>query len=119
MKMFKKPTQTIQDFMEERGFTLFTNKNGTACIWVAKLESANDSVNGTDKFLVFDDDISCGEVWEVNPETRKKFTDDEIADMIADDATNFPNSVIWCVTCVSFDTELFARKETFIGKAFV
>lgn len=119
MKMFKKPTQTIQDFMEERGFTLFTNENGTICIWVAKVESADMSVNGSDKFLVFDDDMSCGEMWEFDPETRKQFTDDEIADMIANVAADFPDSVVRCITCVSFDTELFARKEIFNGKTFI
>lgn len=119
MKMFKKPTQTIQDFMEQRGFTLFTNKDGTTCIWVAKLECAEDSVNGKDKFLIFEDDISFGEIWEFNPETRNQFTDDELANMIADGLTDFPNGMIWCVTSVSLDMELFTRKETFIGKTFI
>jgi hypothetical protein len=117
--MFKRPPQTNQDFMEERGFTLFTNKNGTIRIWVSKLESANDSVNGMDKFLVLDEDISCGEMWEFDPETRKQFTDDEIADMIANVAEDFPNNMIYRVKGVRPELELFTRKETLNGKTFI
>lgn len=101
MKDFIKTDQTLNDFMIQRGFTLFTNKSGTISIWMAKLESAADSVDGLDTFLVFEDDLSCGEMWEINHKSKEQFDDDAIADMIANMAEkDFPDDFVWCVTAV-------------------
>lgn len=83
MKDFIKTTQTVREFMESRGFTLF---EGKSAVWVSKFASAETDITGMDKFIVFDSDLECdsGEIWEFNPEDRKHLTDDEIAQMIAD-----------------------------------
>jgi hypothetical protein len=108
MRDFIKTGQTLNDFMIQRGFTLFTNKSGTISIWMAKLESAADSVNGMDKFLVFDDDLFCGEMWEINHKAREQFDDDTIADMIVNLAEkDFPDGFVWCVTGVIPTETLF------------
>ena len=108
MKDFIKADQTINDFMTQRGFTLFTNKRGTISIWVAKLEDAADSVDGMDTFLVFDDDLFCGEMWEINHKTRESFDDNAIAEMIVNQSdTDFPNDFVWCVTGVNPPETLF------------
>ena len=105
MKKFVKGDQTIKDFMEARGFTLFTDTERKTSIFVAKFADAEDDITGLDKFIVFDDDLSCGEIWEFDPKARKDFTDDEIAQMIADGCDL---SVAFCTTSTSVDTILFA-----------
>lgn len=103
MKKFVKVDQTIKEFMETRGFTLFTDIERKTSIFVAKFADAEDDITGLDKFIVFDDDLSCGEIWEFDPEARKDFTDDEIAQMIAD-GCDLP---AFCTTSTSADTILF------------
>ena len=107
MKDFIKTTQTMKDFMESRGFTLFKDKRDRLAVWVAKFAEAETDITGRDKFIVFDDDIECGEIWEFRPEDRKHLTDDEIAQMIADVAdADLPT---WCVTSISTESYLFSK----------
>lgn len=108
MKDFIKTTQTLREFMESRGFTLFKDKKGRLAVWVAKFAEAETDITGRDKFIVFDDDdLSCGEIWEFRPEDRKHLTDDEIAQMIADVAdADLPT---WCVTSIVPEFHLFSK----------
>ena len=106
MKDFIRTTQTIKDFMEARGFTLFTDNKFKICVWIAKFADAEDDVTGHDKFIVVEDDLTCCDIWEFEPEARKDFTDDELAQMIADVGTvDVPT---WCVTAEPVEKILFA-----------
>ena len=63
---------------------------------------AKDLVNLTKTtFSLYDD--STGEIWEFDPEARKDFTDDEIAQMIA----NGCDLPAFCTTSTSADMILF------------
>ena len=65
------------------------------------LKARNSLASSMDTFLVFDEDLSCGEMWEINPKTREQFDDDTIADMIVNLAEkDFPDDFVWCVTAV-------------------
>ncbi len=108
MKDFIKATQTVREFMESRGFTLFEDKKGRLAVWVAKFATAETDITGHDKFIVFDAaDTEMGEIWEFRPEDRKHLTDDEIAQMIADvEDADLPT---WCVTTFSTESYLFSK----------
>ena len=84
MKDFVKPTKTINEMMEQRGFTLFRAPQNKTDVWVAKLVDAEDDITGMDKFLVVDvDDMTTAEIWEFHPDNRKGLTDDEVSQKIA------------------------------------
>ena len=109
MKDFIKTTQTMKDFMESRGFTLFTAKKNRFSVWVAKFASAETDIEGVDKFIVFRSVLACdgGEIWEFYPEDRKHLTDDEVAQMIADeDAAHILTTF---VTPISNEPYLFSK----------
>ena len=91
MKDFITPTQTVEQFMTERGFTLV---KGKFPIWIAKLQDASESVDGTDRFIVVDEDLSCMEIWRFDPDFRKEFSDDDLAAMISDACDDIPASLI-------------------------
>lgn len=104
MKDFIKPHQTLNDFMIQRGFTLV---KGKFPIWIAKLQSGAESVNGMDRFIVVDEVESCVEIWEFDPQVRKLISDDTLATMISNISDDLPASV---VTSGAFENWLF-RKE--------
>ena len=109
MKDFIKTTQTMREFMESRGFTLFKDKKGRLAVWVAKFETAETGIEGLDKFIVFYSVLGCdsGEIWEFNPEDRKHLTDDEIAQMIAD--VDEASLLTLGVTPISTESYLFSK----------
>lgn len=90
MKDFITPTQTVEQFMADRGFTLV---KGKFPIWIAKLQSGVDSVNGMDRFLVVDEDLGCLEIWEFDPQVRKLISDDTLAAMISNVSDDLPTGV--------------------------
>lgn len=108
MKDFVKPTKTINEMMEQKGFTFFKAPQNKTDAWVAKLVDAEDDITGMDKFLVVDaDDVTTVEIWEFHPDNRKGLNDDEVAQKIAN--CNPEVFQICSITCVPWEYVFFTE----------
>ena len=93
MNTFTKPTRTMEEVMQERGFTLFIGNETGNALWVARFADGNEAVNGQDAFAVIEVETFLAETWEKDVWQLNDLTDDEIGNRIANNETDGFNTI--------------------------